>query len=201
MITKDSFEKRLRTQGIAPVVWKYDESQFMDKYVSSICEGGFNPLLEDMTNSLGLTDAYNCPTEFIPVLCDCYSLPYYSDIPDVYYRKLLQNISSLRARKGTTNCVHYLCRALTGLSIDIDPINTDPNTLEIYLKADTLSDVLNVDMSTKVIGTFIKDFIPFYIDTVTIESVVNEVTMEILLYRSSLMTYQEEVYLPRNYDI
>ena len=199
MIDKNYFKLSLYDK-LPPVYSRHDSDKVLKRYMDSMGDG-YASVVEDINNFKDIVDPYLCPSELIPTLCDCFSLPYYRDIPDVYYRKMLRNISSLRARKGTSNCVHYLCRALTGLDIDLDPVNTDPTVLEVYLKADTLEDVLDIDMSTKVIGTFIKEFIPFYIETVTIESVVNEVTMNSLMYRTSLMTYEEETYLPKNYAV
>lgn len=199
MIDKDLYKLSLYSK-LPPVYQRHDTHKVLKRYMDSLGEG-YSSAIEDINNFKTIVDPYLCPSELIPTLCDCFSFPYYRDIPDVYYRKMLRNISDLRARKGTSNCIHYLCRSLTGLDIELDPVNEDPHILEIYLKADTLEDVLDIDMSTKVIGTFIKDFIPFYIRTVVIESVVNEYVLDSLLYRTSLMTYEEETYMPKNYTI
>lgn len=182
-----------------PEVYKTTDANydnFLQKYLDAISVG-LSLIMDDINDFKSLVfNPLKCKDDYIPVLCDCFYIPYYRDIPTIYYRKLLNDISSLRIRKGTTNCVQYLCRALTGLDVEIDPENTDEHVLEIVLSAETLSEVLDIDVTTEVLGKFIKDFIPFYIHTVNITSEVTESELSTNLFSYSLNSLEKDIELP-----
>lgn len=167
----------------------------LKKYVDSMSIG-LTQVFDDITNFKKLVNPLECADEYIQVLCDCFYIPFYSDIPIKYYRKLLNDIGNLRLRKGTLNCVHYLCTALTGLDVDVDSDNLSGHILEILLKADSVDKVLDIDVATKTLETFIKDFIPYYIHTVNITSEVTEMTLTNNINSYTLITLEKDITLP-----
>ncbi len=195
MMTGDEFASTLYSK--LPKIYRtYDTDLVLYRYLGAIGDS-FSPTMELINDFVNVVNPYTCPDDYIPVMCDCFYIPYYRDIPLVYYRKLLSDISNLRVRKGTTNCVEYLCRVLTGLEVDIDRENDDDHILEITLTAESLDKVLDIDVSTSVISSFIKDFIPFYIHTVNIISEVTETGLNVFTVSFALMTVEEDVNLPR----
>jgi phage tail-like protein len=186
---------------------EYDTNNEFRLYIESLCEGGFNEIISGENTFLDLIDPYNCPEPFLPVFCNCFGIKYYPSIPAVYHRKLLANIGELVRRRGTYNCVRFLCRVLTGMEIDYrleykeDWVegSGESKTLFINLKAETLADVSNIDLSIKVVSLFILDFIPYYINSVMITHIVNDVPLTIPVYRTGVVFTDKEYILPVDY--
>lgn len=194
-MTGEDFAKTLYNK--LPKIYKqYDTNEILKGYMDSI-GAGLSLVLEDSDNLLDIINPQICPDNYIPILCDCFYIPYYRDIPILYYRRLLSDLINFRVRKGTSDCVTYLCTVLTGLDVDIDRENDDDHILEITLTAESLDKVLDIDVSISVISSFIKDFIPFYIHTVNIISEVTETGLNVFTVSFALMTVEEDVNLPR----
>lgn len=185
-----------------PSLYRDRDDGTLKKYLEALVDGGYDFLIQ---GEIGFTDLVNpdrCPENLLPTLAECHGLEYYPTIPSKYYRKMLNNIVELNRRRGTTNCVRYLCRVLTGMEVDLSYTSTPSvKTLHIDLKAVTLNDVSNIDLSIKVVGMFIMNFIPYYITNVIITSVVNTKVITNTTYRRNLISLSKRIHFPRNYEI
>lgn len=132
------------------------------RYLQALFVGG-DSVLEDINNILLLTDPEKCPDKFFPYLVRSFGLQYFEDIPISYQRKLLGNIGELYRRRGTSNCIRYLARVLTGMNAVVD-YNQTNLTLTITLIAASINDITNMETSKKVILAYLKDFLPYYVN-------------------------------------
>ena len=176
----------------------YDEDEELQKYISALCDSGYASIINGENSLLDLIDPYKCPEEILPMFCGSFGFDYYPNIPAKYHRKLLANIRELNRRRGTYYCVRFLCRALTGMEIDMS-YDSNTQTLAIHLLANSLEAATSVDVSVQVVSLFIKDFLPYFVSTVVVDSVVTDTYLESPLYHAAFITQTEEVTLPTTY--
>lgn len=164
-----------------PVVYRTMDKQTdysLKRYLSALIFGGFSLSLDDVNNLLNLVDPELCPPEYLPLLYECFGLEYFPDVAVEYHRKLLLNYGELLRRKGTYSCVRFLAKILTGLDAKLSYLrgiydDQDGRHLIIDLQAHSMSEILSIDTSIYIIEQFIGLFVPYYITTHIIGTVVN----------------------------
>lgn len=181
-----------------PKVYRDYDSQIglpLYRYLTALLDGGYGYILESINTLTDLFDPEVCPTECIPLLCKSFGLPYYSDIPEVYWRRLLANIGEIMKRRGTYSCIKYLIRVLSGLNVALsykrgyNEDNTEYGRFLIAnISAEDVSNILNLDVTTRVIEKFIREFVPHYITTVEVTAEINTQVLETTLLRTPSMT-------------
>lgn len=140
------------------------------RYMQSIIEGGCNPALQDVEGLLSLVDPETCPEEFFPYLYESFGFQYYPDVDVKYHRKFLMNFGELRRRRGTYSCVRFLVRVLTSMDAKQSYLRgiydgQDGRHLIIDLQANSAEDIINMELSVRVIEQFLTLFVPYYITT------------------------------------
>lgn len=145
----------------------------LKRYLQSLLDGGFQPILESINNLPDLLDPYKCPKEYLPYLCRSFGLEYFNDIDDSYYRKFLANIGEINKRRGTYAGIRYLIKTLTNLEVNFEyKRGVDDKTgrygryLYAVVRGKSIQDVLKLQTDLKVIERFINTQIPYYITSV-----------------------------------
>lgn len=167
----------------------------LKRYLTALFEGGVDLSLEDINGLINLIDPEKCPEKYFPLLCECFGLEYCEDIPISVQRKLLMNIGELNKRRGTHACVEYLVRYLTNLDSEQHYSRLDNNQrqLQITLFARSIDALKNMSVSIKIIENYVRNFIPYYIVPIIIDSRV--ATQNINSLRTRGMTiYENAVY-------
>lgn len=202
MITPEMFFNNLYYRSLPQVYRDEDKDLVLKRYLESLNEGGFKDVLYGENSIVNIVNPLKCPDSVLPVLSACYGLEYYPTIPAKYYRKMLSNIIELNRRRGTYSCLKYLCRVLTGMDITTSYVGSKTSrVLYIDLIASSMQDVADMDLSVKVVNLFIKNFIPYYITSIEIKSVVDDVILDNPIYRYGYVAYAKVVKLPVNYII
>lgn len=118
-------------------------------------------------------------------ICESLGIPYYPNIPLKYYQRLLREAEELNRVRGTLKGIKYLCRVLTQMEIKHE---YTPYTLKVILQALTLEQSQTIDLDIKVVETLIKDFVPFYIDSIILAFEIGNQLIELKLYKGVVMT-------------
>lgn len=158
-----------------PRVYRYsDKEGILKAFIETFVEGGFNRVIEDNLKLFDLLDVDNCPKEYLPLLASTYGLTYTEEIPELFYRRLLKNITSLYQRKGTKSSIRFLARELTGFDCEIIE-NKDFSDVDIessgwdiqfkhyrnfILKLKAPYETSMLDTKEDVIRVVINDFLP-----------------------------------------
>lgn len=195
MINKTDFVDFLYNK--LPAIYRYEDSKIglpLYRYLQSMCEGGFNPVIENSNNFLTLVDPETCPEEFFPYLYESFGLPYFDDIPVEYHRRFLKNIGALLKRRGTNTAVRYLVSTLTGFNVDLfyerrynEEGKCTGRYLDIVLLLDHLTDI---DPNVKVVERFVKIQLPFYLIPLIIAS-VSPPDLNAKIYSGCRITYSQ----------
>ena len=171
-----------------PEVYRDLDSKQKPKYPlyrflkSAIIDGG-GIIVQDIENLSSLIDPETCPEDLLPYLLKCFGLPYFEDIPIIYQRKLVSSIGELIKRRGTYSCVRYLARVLTNMEVKIERIDLDGDIrLKVILIAESINDIINLDVSIKVVQRYLNYFIPFWLQPVFIESEIIPQKIQTMLY-------------------
>ena len=181
-----------------PKVYRDYDSQIglpFYRYLTALLDGGYGYIVESVNTLTDLFDPEVCPKECLPLLCKSFGLPYYSSIPEVYWRRFLANIGEIMRRRGTYSCIKYLIRALTGLNVALSyrrGYNED-NTkygrfLTATISANDVNNILNLDVTTKVIEKFVKEFVPYYITSVDVTADITTQILQTSTVRYGAMT-------------
>jgi phage tail-like protein len=176
------YEKRL------PALYRVaDEPKlYLKRYLSALCEGGFDALLSDINGMRDMMNPQKTPDAFLPAFLRSVGLPYYEDIPLPYLRKLLAQFGGLYARRGTYGGLRYLVRVLTGMECSIEYARgyAGPPGQEAYgrwvsvdMAAATPEETINLPIHRKVVERYIKDFFPYYIGIGITATVVTQMIM------------------------
>lgn len=138
------------------------------RYLEALIEGGFDGAIADIEGLMLLIDPKTTPESVFPFLCESFGLEYFPDIDVVYQRKFLMNIGELIKRRGTFSSVHFLIKVLTGLESEL---KLEGDTLNITLLARSVEEVNLIEPSIRVIESYIKAQIPYYINPVIMSKV------------------------------
>ena len=205
---KNTFADYLYYNKLPPVYREYDTTLDLYNYLQAVGTG-YSNVIEGENNLLKLIDPNQCPEEALPFFCSCLGLKYYKYIPAIYHRRLLSNAGDLLRRIGSYGCIRFLCRVLTKMEINytydfvdplVDPVPADgKKTLIIELKAETLEDASNMDLSSLVVKTFLWDFIPYYITNLIVKNTINTVQLTDTVYRYTMVAQTKIYQLPLNY--
>lgn len=130
----------------------------LKKYLEAIMEGGFDDTLLGTLNIMDIIDVDKCPSEYFPVLCESFGVEYYPDIGEIFQRKFLKNFVDLNIRKGTTSCIEYLVRELSGYDV---LVRYDVATSRLLITI-IIEEGEDINLLTKqlVINKYISKYIP-----------------------------------------
>lgn len=158
-----------------PKVYRYhDKEGVLKAFIETFVEGGFNKVIDDNLKLFDLLDVDNCPKKYLPLLASSYGLTYTEEIPELFYRRLLKNITNLYQRKGTKSAIRFLARELTGFDTEIIE-NKDFSDVDIeasgwdirfehyrnfILKLKAPYETSLLDVKEEVIKVVINDFLP-----------------------------------------
>ena len=181
-----------------PKVYRDYDSQIglpLYRYLTALLDGGYGYILKSINDLTDLFDPELCPKVCLPYMCRSFGLTYYSDIPEIYWRRLLSNIGEIMKRRGTYSCIKYLVRALTGLNVTLSYRRgyNDDNTkygrfLTATISANDVNNILNLDVTTKVIEKFINEFVPYYITSVDVAADIKTQIFSTTLVRYGTVT-------------
>lgn len=148
--------------GKLPEIYrKYDDSQTLKKFLNVLEEEGLNYLYDEVKGLITLVDADKCPSKYLPFLFETYGMPYDYNIPEVFQRKFLKNISYLYSRKGTKSVLRYLGRELSGYNVDIiDDYNAGTGNFVLLIRAFVEQSEVKLLVAIDVIERYLKFFIP-----------------------------------------
>lgn len=195
-MTSQEFFDYLYYKCLPQVYRDYDDGT-LKLFIETLVESGFKPIIDKEITFSDLTNPNRCPSAIVPIMAQVYGIEYYPTIPEKYYRKLLNNIIELSRRRGSTSCVRYLCRTLTGMEIELRIEEEPPEkVLYIDLLAKTIQDAVNIEVNTKIISLFIGDFIPYSIGTVYVSNSIDNMSINSEDYRASFMHQRKEISLP-----
>lgn len=144
------------------------------RYLQSLIIGGSSDLIKDIEGLLYLVDPETCPDVFLPLFLQSFGIEFNEDIDAVYQRKLVSNIGELVKRRGTYSCVKYLAKVLTGMDVNITREENEEEgvTVTVTLLAETLDQVTNLDISTKVLERYLTSYIPFWLLPIKVDSFI-----------------------------
>lgn len=164
-ITSESLLDLLYNRKL-PQIYRDEDSKIgfpLKRYLESLILGGYSEAISDIEGLIKVLDLNESSESLFPYLYESFGLEYFPDIDPKYQRKFILNLGELVRRRGTFSCVHYLIRALTGLESEL---SLKDNNLEILLLADSVEQIVKMDVSIKVIGNYIRTQIPYYITPV-----------------------------------
>jgi len=128
----------------------------LKRYLASVIEGGFLPMLNKILDVTNLVDPEKCPSGYLPLLCQSFGVEYFPDIEESFQRKFLRNFIELNRRKGTASCIEYLVRELSGYNVTVK-LEGD----EVVLVGITAyEDDINLLTNQQVIEKYISNYIP-----------------------------------------
>lgn len=136
------------------------------RYLSALVEGGIEPLLKDTLDIMNLRDPQKCPSKYLPVLCENFGLPYFPDIDEKFQRKFLSNFMELNMRKGTSSCIEYLARELSGYDVEVDSSDSDL----VIVRMNTYEDDPKILTNQSVIEKYAVNFIPACMELLVVTS-------------------------------
>ena len=178
-----------------PKVYRTEDAKIgfpLYRYLKSLIEGGYAPLIEDMNNFQDLVDPVKCPDSFFPYLYGSFGLEYFHDIDISYQRKFLANIGEVQKRRGTISLVRYIIRTITGMECEVSYLRGEHDEeqgrwLFITLISTTLEQIENVDTSIFVVQRFITNHLPFYI-TPVLSYTINTQVLQTQYYRAGAIS-------------
>ena len=202
MMTPSQLLNHLYYKKLPKIYRDMDSSQgglCLYRYLSVLVDKGYGEVLNEIKNLIDLIDPEKCPEEFLPFLCESFGVRYHESIPVLYQRRLLSNYGEFLKRRGTYAGVRYTARAITGLNVDLE-YSRGYNVDEIYgrwltvnLRANTLEDITNLEVSKEVIKTYVEEQVPYYI-TVLVTSTVSTQPLILNSYRSNVIASQYKHY-------
>lgn len=158
----------------------------LKRYLQSLLEGGVSPLSLLTDKLLTLNDPLQCPDEFFPLLCASFGVPFYKDIPLIYQRKFLNSYGDIFKRKGTFSVVRYLAKAMTGFQVNLkcekDPPGKTGEFLIVTFLIDYISQLDLLDIASKTLERYIKEFIPYFINVELIFKVAENTVYSTVRY-------------------
>lgn len=178
-----------------PKVYRTEDAKIgfpLYRYLKSLIEGGYAPLIEDINNFQDLIDPNKCPDSFFPYLYESFGLEYFHDIDISYQRKFLSNIGEIRKRRGTISLVRYIVRVITGMECQVSylrGLHDDKNGrwLFVTLMSTTSEQIANVETSIFVVQRFLTNHLPYYI-TPVLSYTVNTQELQVQYYTAGAMT-------------
>lgn len=140
----------------------------LKRYLQALIEFGDGEALKDINGVRDLVNPEKCDEKYLRFFLESFGLPYFEDIPPLYYRRFLSNIGGIVKRRGTYASVHYFIKVLTGMQTKVEYLRGNYNGVEgrhliITLLAETLDQVNNMEVSANLIRRFIEYQIPYYI--------------------------------------
>jgi phage tail-like protein len=144
-----------------PAVYRdLDEEQDkqLKRYLESIAEGSFTPIVQDTLKIMDLLDADKCPSQYLPMLCENFGVEYYPNIGEAFQRKFLKNFVELNIRKGTASCIEYLVRELSGYEVSVSMDDEDEKLVVTIVTV--YEDDVNLLTKQEVIEKYIVKYIP-----------------------------------------
>lgn len=149
-----------------------DKDLVLYKYIQSLVDGGFTPLLSDLDKLQLLVQPELCPLEFLPLLCESLGFYYEYGLAEGFQRKFLNNILYLYSIKGTKPCIEYLVREMSGLPTAIIVENSNGKTncsITMTIYEDSTESFI---VAQSVIVKYVEKFMPLGV-TSEIKSVYN----------------------------
>lgn len=126
----------------------------LERYITSLSEGGIDLLIETIEMVFYFRDPATCPDDKLEALCGTVGLPYRSDIPASYLRRLLMQYPSLLKRKGTQWC---LMRVGSILAEEPVFITVYHNTQQVVIG---VPEGINSAVTTAAITAYAQFFVP-----------------------------------------
>lgn len=156
-----------------PEIYKEEDAELdypLYRYLSSIILGGYSLQITDIENLIALVDPEKCPSKFFPLLYESFGFQYYPDVDVKYHRKFLMNFGELRKRRGTYSSIRFLVRVLTSMDVKQSYLRGEyegekGRHLILNLQANSAEDIINMELSVRVIEQFLTLFVPYYITT------------------------------------
>ena len=136
----------------------------LKRYLQSVNEGGFKPIIEETNDLIGLVDYSHTRADILPLLLEHYGLEVFHGIPDEYLRYLVPQMGKIWETKGTVESIEYFTSLVSGIKT-ITELSYDEKD-DPFMKV-----ILEMDYS---VGDYIPDaerfkrllanVIPFYVD-------------------------------------
>jgi P2-related tail formation protein len=193
MLNSESFAKYL--YGLFPEIYRIEDAKnyfVLYQYLKATVDGGYTFIIDYINSFKDLSDPEKCPDTVFPYLYESFGLTYQPSIDIKYQRKILKNIGELNKRRGTYNSIRYLVRVLTQLDIDLRNEKTYNNgipdrKLHIVLKANSLSQIQEMDNNIAVVQNFVKSHIPYNV-TPIVEAEVSTQVLESKQYYANAIS-------------
>lgn len=165
---------------------KSEGNYALQRYIKSLVEVGAINFFDDMNTLVTLFDPEKCPDSLLPYFLESFGFVYVEGIDHSYHRKFLANIGEVVKRRGTYAGVRYIAKVLTGMDSELAYKRTSTEVeqsrvLTITLKADSLEQLQNIDVSLNVVKKYLDSQLPFYITT-AMKSLVVTVEVRSQLY-------------------
>lgn len=138
----------------------------LKRYIESLSDGGFSPVIQDMNGLLDIKDTSRTPYDALLNLYKQYGLEVFNGIPEPYLRYLLPRLSEAWSKKGSLSVIEFVTSSLSGIktSTNVTYDSKGNPFLEVRLEMDyNMGDYFP---DSKQFNRILRNFIPFYCDFV-----------------------------------
>lgn len=139
----------------------------LKKFLSSLNES-LELSIDESNGILDIIDPERTPSKVLPHLFKSYGLEVFNGIPESYLRFLLPIIGELWSRKGSMEALKFLTSSITGIRTSTEIVYDEEGNPVIDVRLEMDNNMDDYFPNTEQLNRVIRDFIPFYCDSLLI---------------------------------